>query len=111
MSGCVLSNIQQQQNQGRRFGTSKMHLSPPPSGLRCCSFLGGGSVVVDSLLIVAPIVGLCKCSMFCCVFLCVHPSFAITLMGKRELVALLSLSSWCLVIFVWFFYVVPEVFL
>ena len=26
----------------------------------------------------------------------VHSSFAIILMGKRELVALLSLSSWCL---------------
>ena len=28
-------------------------------------------------------------------------------MGKRELVALLSLSSWCLVIEVWLFLVVP----
>ena len=40
------------------------------------------------------------CSMFCCVLLCVHSSFAITLKGKRELVALLCLSSWCLVIVV-----------
>ena len=31
--------------------------------------------------------------------LCVHYSFAIILMGKREFVALLSSSSWCLVIF------------
>ena len=30
-------------------------------------------------------------------------------MGKRELVALLSLSSWCLVIVVWLFLVVPWV--
>ena len=37
-------------------------------------------------------------SMFCCTLLYVHSSFAIILMGKRELVALLSLSSWCLVI-------------
>ena len=29
--------------------------------------------------------------------LCVHSSIAIILMGKRELVALLKLSSWCLV--------------
>ena len=31
----------------------------------------------------------------------VHSSFVIILMGKRELVTLLSLSSWCLVIVVW----------
>ena len=36
-------------------------------------------------------------------------SFAIILMGKRELVALLSLSSWCLVIVVWLFLAVPWV--
>ena len=35
--------------------------------------------------------------------------FAIILMGKRDLVALLSLSSWCLVIVVWLFLAVPEV--
>ena len=35
--------------------------------------------------------------------------FAIILMGKRELVALLSLSSWCLVIVVWLFLAVPWV--
>ena len=34
--------------------------------------------------------------MFCCAILCVHSSIAIILMGKRELVALLDLSSWCL---------------
>ena len=38
-----------------------------------------------------------------------HSSFAIILMGKRELVALLSLSSWCLVMAVWLFLVVPWV--
>ena len=36
--------------------------------------------------------------MFCCMLLYAPSSFAIILMGKRELVALLSLSSWCLVI-------------
>ena len=30
-------------------------------------------------------------------------------MGKRELVALLSMSSWCLVIVVWLFLAVPWV--
>ena len=37
----------------------------------------------------------------------VHFSFAIILMGKRELVALLGLSSWSLVIVVWLFLAVP----
>ena len=41
--------------------------------------------------------GVCNCSMFCCTVLCVHSSIAIILIGKRELVALLNLSSWCLV--------------
>ena len=35
--------------------------------------------------------------------------FAIIMMGKRELVALLSLSSWCLVMVVWLFLAVPWV--
>ena len=34
--------------------------------------------------------------MFCCAILYVHSSIAIILMGKRELVALLNLSSCCL---------------
>ena len=69
-----------------------MHLSPHPSGFGCCPFIVGGSVVVDLLLIVTPIVGFCNCSKFCCVVLCVHSSFAIISMGKRELVSLLCLS-------------------
>ena len=36
-------------------------------------------------------------------------SFAIILMRKRKLVALLSLSFWCLVIVVWLFLAVPWV--
>ena len=90
-------------NLGRRFGTGKMHFSPPPPppplwlSLGCCPFLGGGSVVVDFLFVVTPIVGDCNCSMFCCTLLYVHFSIAIILMGKRELVALINLSSCCLV--------------
>ena len=45
--------------------------------------------------------------MFCCALLCVHSSIAITLKGKRELVALLNLSSWCLVMVEWLFLAVP----
>ena len=44
-----------------------------------------------------------------CTFLSVHFSFAIIFMGKRELIALLNLSSWCLVIVVWLFRTVPRV--
>ena len=51
--------------------------------------------------------GVCNCSMFCCTLLYVPSSFAIISMGKRELVALLSLSFWCLVIVVWLFLAVP----
>ena len=49
--------------------------------------------------------GVCNGSMFCCMLCYVHSSFAIILMGKRELAALLSLSSWCLVMVVWLFLV------
>ena len=39
-----------------------------------------------------------KCPVtFCCTLLYVHSSIAIILMGKRELIALLNMSSWCLV--------------
>ena len=55
--------------------------------------VSGGSVVVDFLFIVTPIVGVCNCSMFCCTLLYVQYSIAIILMEKRELVALLYLSS------------------
>ena len=43
----------------------------------------------------------------CCTLLYVHSSIAIILIGKRELVALLNLSSWCLVMVEWLFLVVP----
>ena len=49
----------------------------------------------------------CRLVPFCYTFLYVHSRFAIILMGKRELVALLSLSSWCLAIVVWLFLAVP----
>ena len=61
----------------------------------------------DFLFIVAPIVGVCNCSMFCCTLLYVHSSIAIILMAKRELVALLNLSPWCLLMVEWLFLAVP----
>ena len=55
-----------------------------------------------------PIVEVCNCSMFCCTLLYVHSSIAIILMGKRELIALLNLSSWCLVMVERLFLAVPR---
>ena len=52
--------------------------------------------------------GVCNCSMFCCTLLYVHSSIAIILMGKRELIALLNLSSWCLLMVERLFLAVPR---
>ena len=60
------------------------------------------------LFIVTPIVGVCNCSIFCCTLLYVHSSFSIILMGKRELVALLNMSSWCIVMVKQLFLAVPR---
>ena len=46
--------------------------------------------------------------MFCCKLLYVHSGIAIILMGKRELIALLNLSSWCLVVVERLFLAVPR---
>ena len=51
------------------------------------------TVVVVVVVVVTPIVEVCNCSMFCFSLLYVHSSIAFILMGKRELVALLNLSS------------------
>ena len=52
--------------------------------------------------------GVGNCSLFCCMLLYVHSSIAIILMGKRELIALLNLSSWCLVMVERLFLAVPR---
>ena len=52
--------------------------------------------------------GVCDCSLFCCMLFYVHSSIAIILMGKRELVALLNLSSWCPVVVERLFLAVPR---
>ena len=46
-----------------------------------------------SVVTFTPIVRVCNCSVFCCTLLYVHSSIAIILMGKRERIALLNLSS------------------
>ena len=63
--------------------------------------------IADFLFIVTPIMGVCNCSMFCCTLLYVHSSIAIILMGKKKLVALLNLSSWCLMMVERLFLEVP----
>ena len=68
-----------------------MHLSP------AVALAAVRSKMVVLLLLIrvdcSPIVGFCNCSMFCYLLLYVHSSFAIILMGKKELVVLLNLSS------------------
>ena len=93
-----------------------MHLSPPPPlpppppppppQVALTAVYSKGKVL---LLLTFPIVGVCNCSTFCCTLLYVHSSFAIILMGKRELVVVLSMSSWCLVMVKWLFLAVPWV--
>ena len=46
--------------------------------------------------------------MFCCTLLYVHSSIAIILTRKRELIALLNLSFWCLVMVERLFLAVPR---
>ena len=46
--------------------------------------------------------------LYMCTLLYVHSSIAIILMGKRELIALLNLSYWCLVMVERLFLTVPR---
>ena len=91
------------------FGTSKMHLSPQ------VALNAVRSKVVVLLLLIRcwlllpfwdSVIVLCFVVLY---FVSILYSFAIILMGKRELIALLSLSSWCLVIVVWLFLLMPQV--
>ena len=52
--------------------------------------------------------GVCYCSMFCSTLFYVNSSIAIILLGKRELVVLVNLSSWCLVMVECLFLAVPR---
>ena len=54
------------------------------------------------------IIMLKRCQGFISMQIHVHSSIAIILMGKRELVALLTLSSWCLVMVERLFLTVPR---
>ena len=52
--------------------------------------------------------GVYNCSMFCCTLPYVHSCIAIILMGKRDMIALLNLSTWCLVMVKWLFLAAPR---
>ena len=52
--------------------------------------------------------GVCNCSMFCYKLLYVQSGIVFILMGKKELVALLNLSSWCLVMVERLFLAMPR---
>ena len=53
--------------------------------------------------------GVCNCYVFCCTLFYCPFWFCNHLNGKSELIALLSLSSWCRVMVVWLFSAVPWV--
>ena len=80
--------LKKKQNIGRRFGDNKMHLSllvAKAAGSKAVVLLFFNYCFVCLTLFVAE---LCW-SLFCYAFLCVLSSFAIILMKKRELDALL----------------------
>ena len=67
----------------------------------------GRPVMLTFCLLLLPLWESVIALLFCFPLLYVHSSIAIILMGKRELVALLNLSSWCLVMVEWLFLMVP----
>ena len=80
---------QQQQNLGRRFGTSKMHFSP-----RAYAAARSKAVVLLLLPLWDSVIVLC---FVVCHFVFLS-SVAVILMRNRELVALLNLSLWRLAV-------------
>ena len=98
--------LQQQQNLGRRFGTSKMHLSPPVAWAAVCS----KAVVLLLLTFCLLLLPWWESVIVLCFVVRCFVSFliAIILMGKRELVVLLNLSSWYLVMVERLFLAVPQ---
>ena len=77
----------------------RRHVINHVSSWWCCTF--------TSLLLWCCKLYFCPGICFILVNFVLHSSIAIILMGKRELVALLYLSSWCLVMVEWLFLAVP----
>ena len=114
--------FEQQQNLGRRFSASKMHLShppPPPTHthtlpVACAAARSRAAVLLLLIycLMYFPLIVEVLCLslfLFCYALHYVHSSFTIIL--KRKLVALLFLSYRCIVtiIVLWLFLTVPRV--
>ena len=84
-----------------------MHLSPPVA----YAAVRSKAVVLLLLtfcLLLLPLWESVNVLLFGCMLLDVHSSIAIILMGKRELIALLNLFSWCLVMVERLFLEVPR---
>ena len=81
-----------------------MHLSHPVAKAAVRS----KAVVLLLLTFCLLLLTLWECSMFCCTLLYVHSNIAIILIGKREVIALLNLSSWYLVMVERLFLAVPR---
>ena len=87
----------------RRFGQYNIFkpITPSPVALACVSFK---AIILMLFTLWESVIVL----LFCCMLLYVHFCIAIILMGIRELVALLNLSSWCLVMVERLFLTVPR---
>ena len=79
--------------------------------IRCCNpemtAVRSKAVVLLLLTFCLLLLPLWESVIVLCYVLYVHSSIAIILMGKRELIALLNLSSWCLVMVERLFIAVP----
>ena len=84
-----------------------MHLSPPVA-LAAVRSKAAVLLLLTCCLLLLPLWESVNCSMFCCTLLYVPSSFAIILMGKRELAALLNLSSLCPLMVERLFLAVPQ---
>ena len=86
----------------------EMHLStpPPPGDLGCCRSKAVILLLLTFCLLLLPLWE-SEIVLVFCALIYVHSSIAIILLGKRELLALLNLSSWWRVMFERLFLAVP----
>ena len=97
--------LQQEQNLGRKNGASKLHFIPPVALAAVRSKSVVLLLLIRSLLLWDSVIVLCFVLRYFVSILFLQS----TRWGKRMLVALLCLSSWCLVILVWLFLTTPRV--
>ena len=88
-----------------------MHLSPPPLPPTAQATVRSKAMVLLLLTFCLLLLPLWESVIVLCFvvryFMSILYSVAIILMGKRELVALLILSTWCIVMVDWLFLAVP----